>query len=116
MQTPDRDRLRRLRDAQLAARDPQIKQRKLQRTIAEKHRRAARPFTWTRFWSEVPHRWRGVLFGGLFGVLLAVALPLFLPSPWATIFAAVAFLFCAAFGFLLGRAIDTRENLKDLVR
>lgn len=116
MHTPDRDHLRRLRDAQLATRDPQIKQRKLQRTIAEKHRRAARPFTWGRFWSEVPYRWRGVLFGGLVGVLLAVALPLILPSPWGTIFAAVAFFFCATCSFLLGRAIDARENLKDLVR
>jgi VIT1/CCC1 family predicted Fe2+/Mn2+ transporter len=116
MQTPDRDRLRRLRDAQLATRDPQIKQRKLQRTIAEKHRRAARPFTWGKFWSEVPHRWRGLVFGGLVGVLIAVALPFILPSPWATVLAAIAFVFCAAFGLLLGRAIDSRENLKDLVR
>ena len=116
MQNPERDRLRRLREAQLATRDPQIKQRKLQRTIAEKHRRAARPFTWGKFWSEVPQRWRGVLFGGLVGVLIAVALPFILPSLWATIFAVIAFVFCASLGFLMGRAIDTRENLKDLVR
>lgn len=116
MHNPDRDRLKRLRDAQLAARDPQVKQRKLQRTIAEKHRRAARPFTWGKFWSEIPHRWRGVLFGGLIGVLITVGLPFILPQPWATLLAALALLFCAIFGFLLGRAIDTRENLKDLVQ
>lgn len=116
MQNPDRDRFRRIRDTQLAARDPQIKQRKLQRTIAQKHRRAARPFTWGRFWSEVPHRWRGLLFGGLIGALFAVALPFFVSSPWGPVFAVFILIFCAVFGFMLGRSIDVREELKDLVR
>ena len=112
----DPDRLRRLKEQQIEDRDPHKKTRKLHRTIAEKHRRAQTPFSIGRLWGEVPQRWRGLFFGALLGVVVVVVLPMVLPSKWTMPCAAGAFLFLLVLGFLVGRGLDARDDLKDLMR
>ena len=41
---------------------------------------------------------------------------LFWPSPWAFPSSLAAIVVLASFGVVVGRAIDTRENIKDLIR
>jgi hypothetical protein len=112
----DPDRFRRLKEQQIATRDPLKKQRKLERSIAEKHRRAQTPFSITRLWNEIPNRWRGLFFGGLLGVVVVVVLPTILVSRWTMPCAATAFVFLLVLGFFVGRGIDARDDLRDLMR
>jgi hypothetical protein len=110
------ERLKRLRDRQLQARDPHKKDRKLQRTISRRHRQAAEPFSVGRLWSEIPHRWKGILYGALLGVLLVVLLPQMVQSIWSTVFSLAAFPILVVLGFFIGRAMDARDSLRDLMR
>ena len=71
----DAERFRRIRDKQIAARDPMVKVRKLDHTVSQKHRRARQSFSVLRMWLDIPKMWRGTMLGGVVGVvILAVVL------------------------------------------
>lgn len=110
----DQDRFRRIRDQQLASRDPLIKQRKLDRSIAEKHRRAQTRFTFGQIWREIPHKWRDMLGGAVLGVIIVIAVPALVPGPWSLCIGLGAFVFVTLLGFLIGRYEDTKEDVEDL--
>ena len=113
---PDQDRLRRLRDRQLAARDPQVRARKLHNGISRRQRQSVEFFSLTRIWSEIPHMWRYAFYGFSLGVVGLAVLPLVWKSPWALPCAAASALILAIFGLFVGRAADTRDSLKELTK
>ena len=112
----DQERLRRLRDRQLSARDPQRKQRQVHGRIARKRRQSFESFSLGRMWSEIPHIWKGAFYGLTLGVIAIALVPLVWVSPWALPCSAGAALMFSILGLLIGRAQDTRDSLKDLVR
>lgn len=114
--TQDQERLRRLREGQLASRDPLKKARQMHGRIARKQRRSVETFSLGRIWSEIPHVWKGAFYGLTVGVLAVAVVPLIWASPWALPCSAGATLMLAILGLLIGRAQDTRDSLKDLVR
>jgi len=114
--TQDQERLQRLRDRQLSSRDPQKKQRQVHGRIARKQRQSVESFSLGRIWSEIPHIWKGAFYGLTAGILGVVLVPLVWASPWAVPCSAAAALMLAILGLLIGRAQDTRDSLKDLVR
>lgn len=113
---PEVERLKRIRDRQLAARDPGVKQRKLQRSIATRQKKAARPSGLSVVWKETPHSWKGLFYGGLVGAAVIIGLPYLLDYPWLETATLVAFPFFLILGFFIGRAADTRDRLKEYMR
>lgn len=112
----DEDRLQRLRDRQIAARDPQRKLRRMHGGIAQRQRRSTQTFSLGRIWSEIPHIWKGAFYGLALGALAIAIVPTLWLSPWALPCSTGAALMLAIIGLLIGRAEDTRDSLKDLVR
>jgi hypothetical protein len=112
----DQERMRRLRDRQLSSRDPQKKQRQMHGRIARKQRRSVESFSLGRMWSEIPHIWKGAFYGLTLGVLALVLVPMVWVSPWAVPCSAGVGLMLSTLGLFIGRAQDTRDSLKDLVR
>lgn len=112
---PELERLKRIRDRQLALRDPHKKGRKLQRTITKRRSRAVEPFSFRKLWSEIPHRWKGMLYGALLGVIVIVGLPYVLDETWATLVGVIAMPCLIVLGLLIGRAMDARDSLRDLM-
>ncbi len=110
------ERLKKLRERQLAARDPHKKQRKLQQTVTRKYRRATEPFSMGRMWDQTPSIWKGLLFGMLFGVIAILVLPLFMESPTAIAVGIIVLVVATIMGFLVGRAADARDDIQDLLR
>lgn len=110
------ERLRRLRDRQLADRDPLVKQRQFQRMSAQRERKYRKPYSIGKMWKDIPHAWKGFFYGAVLGTLVLLVLPIFWVSPWAIPCSAAAIVVFALFGVILGRAIDTRDNIKDLMR
>ncbi len=111
----DVDRLRRLRDSQLRARDPLTKQRKLDHTIATKHRQARSAFSCGRIWGEIPHQWRGLLVGGLLGLGALFLVPALIPESWGMCLGVGALPFGALLGFMIGRYEDAKQDVHDLI-
>ena len=111
------ERLKRLRERQLADRDPLVEQRQFQRSSAQRERRLAKKsYSFSQMWNDVPHAWRGFFYGVVLGTVVLIILPLFWISPWAVPCSASTIVVFAIIGVIIGRAIDTRENIKDLIK
>jgi hypothetical protein len=110
------ERLKRLRQSQLADRDPLVKQRQFQRASAQREKRIKKPYSLGKMWKDIPYAWKGFFYGLLLGTAVLLIVPMFWVSPWAIPCSAAAIVVFAIFGVMLGRAVDTRENIKDLMR
>ena len=110
------ERLKRLRDRQLVDRGPLVKQRQFQRSSAQRERRNRNPYSLGKMWKDVPHAWKGFFYGLVLGTLVLLVVPLLWLSPWAVPCSAATIVVFVIFGVIMGRAIDTRENIKDLIR
>jgi hypothetical protein len=113
---PEQERLKRLRERQLSDRDPLVKQRQLQRSSAQREKRLKKPYPFSKMWKDIPHAWKGFFYGLVLGTAVFLILPMLWLSPWAFPCSVAAIVVFALFGLILGRAIDTRENIKDLIR
>lgn len=113
MSDQEQERLKRLRDKQIATRDPLVKQRKFQRDIAVKTRRMRKPFSLSKAWSDLPHIVRSPFYGLLLGVVVIFILPMLWDSPYAFLAGAGITLLFIIFGLILGSSLDLRDNIKD---
>jgi hypothetical protein len=110
----DRERLQRIRDKQISARDPHAKRRKVDAKVAARRRVTVKRFG-VRDLTQVPHKFVWAIGGGVLGVLFIIFLPYFWADPKATLVSIVALFFFVAVGFFIGRGLDTRDELKDLL-
>ncbi|NWF68033.1 MAG: hypothetical protein HXY40_03015 [Chloroflexi bacterium] len=104
------DRLQRLRDAQIKARDPGTS--KIKGYDWGKHAQRAKQIQKARqkpllrdLYDLLPGRWKGALAGLLLGALLAALLYFLLPGEWK-IAALLPLLICAVAGFIIGKTTD----------
>ena len=112
----EQERLRKLRQNQLADRDPLIKQRQFQRLSANRERGARKPVTFASIWRDIPGAWKGFFYGILLGTLLLIIVPTLWISPWAVPIGVLSILVFSIFGVIVGRALDARDNIKDLMK
>jgi Flp pilus assembly protein TadB len=110
------ERLKKLRERQLSARDPHKKQRKLQQTVTRKYRRATEPFSLGRMWDQTPSIWKGILFGMSFGVIAILILPIFMDTALAVTVGIIVLVVATIMGFFVGRAADARDDIQELLR
>jgi uncharacterized membrane protein len=112
----DSERFRRIRDKQIAARDPMVKVRKLDHSVSQKRRRMSESFSLTRMWTDIPKTWRYMIVGGLVGVVVLLVLPHFVPAPWGVVGGVGAIVFLVLLGLSLGSYEDSRDEVKHLVK
>ena len=106
------DRLRRIREQQLRARDPQKGQRKISNRVSSQYK-TRKKYTSSTAMSDIPHKWKGLFGGAILGVLVWVGLIVFVNADWVdTVGLVVAFLL-PALGFLFGASFDWRDDLRD---
>jgi len=110
----EQERLKRLRDRQLSDRDPLVKQRNFQRSSAQKERKAKKPYSLAKMWSDIPHIWKGFFYGIVLGTAVFIILPVFWISPWALPCSASTIVIFAILGVIIGRAFDTRDEIRRL--
>ena len=113
----EQERLKRLRDRQLTDRDPQVKQKQVQRTITQRERKArSKRDTLGEAWRTVPHIYRSPLIGFLIGMCITFFVPFVWDSPWAVWVGVIATVFLVIFGLITGHAFDLRDDLKDFMK
>jgi hypothetical protein len=113
----EQERLKRLRDRQLGDRDPQVKQRQIQRTITRKERKArGKGLTLKEAWEDVPQRMRGLAIGLLVGTILIFFLPSVWDSPWAIWVGVIAAVILVVLGVVIGNSLDLRDDLRDFMK
>jgi hypothetical protein len=113
----EQERLKRLRDRQLADRDPLVKQKKFQSTSAQKARRASgKKLSLLEEWRMIPNIIRSPLIGLLVGLVIIIVLPMVWVSQWAFWTGVGATVFLILIGLVTGNALDIRDRLKDSLK
>jgi hypothetical protein len=108
----EQERLKRLRDRQIADRDPSVKQQKFHRESAARERRAYKPLTARDTWSDIPHIWKGAFFGLVIGLVLMFVITYLWSSTLVFIGSLILVVVCILMGAMIGRAADSREDMK----
>jgi len=98
------ERLKRLRDQQLAARDPLAKDRKVFQDVSRRHKR--KPFTLKNILADFQAKWMWMLVGGLIGAIAALATILVFQAKWAEYLGIGMILFGMIIGRLSGAVRD----------
>lgn len=105
----EQERLQRIREEQLRARDPGSS--KIRGYDWSSHSKRAKAVQKSRqkpllveLYDVLPGRWKGALNGLIFGIAVAVILGIVLPTEW-DILVLVPLLFAAIIGFVLGSVL-----------
>lgn len=112
MPDSENERLKRLRQKQLADRDPLVKQRQFQHNSVIKEKRMQKPFSFKKALNDIPHSIRTPFYGLIIGILVIVILPNFWKSPYAILAGAGATILLMIFGFIVGNSLDLRDDIK----
>ena len=108
------ERLKALRDRQLKARDPQVKQRKIQKQVSKKYiRHANKQKPLKTIWSDLSHKWKGALYGFILGALIYLIISNFFSDEIDGLIAVLIIPVLMVIGILFGVSFDWRDDLKD---
>jgi len=117
MSDQEQERLKRLRENQLQARDPLVKQRQFQHSSSVKEKRMRKPFSLAKAWKkDIPHIIKSPLYGLLFGVVVIFVLPMLWASPYALYAGIGVTLLLIIFGTIMGNSLDMRDEIKDHIK
>jgi len=110
----EQERLKRLRERQLADRDPQVKQKQIQHTITHRERtERKKAYTLSMAWQTLPHVYRSPIVFLLIGLGITIVLQFVWISPWALLAGLLLTVFLVIFGAITGHALDLRDDLRD---
>ncbi len=112
----EQERLKQLRDRQLATRDPRLEQRRYHRQAAQRGRTAFKMPSFKEAWADIPHIWKNVFFSLIAGVLALVIVPALWPSSFAFLCVGGGTLALLIFGLIVGQAMDSRDEIKHLIK
>lgn len=113
-QESEQERLKRIRDQQIRARDPQTKEHKISRRVTSQQvkKRQSENFFKDSI-KDVSHKVRGVYVGAFLGLIILLVLPLFIEGKIATVLGVAAIPFLMALGFFYGASFDWRDDIND---
>jgi hypothetical protein len=116
-QNDEIERIQRIRDQQIRARDPRARDRKRQQKISARYREET--FSFQDLLRSIPVKWWGMLIGGIVGLVLAIALnkAIETEASWMEYVGYVVVLAGIVLGRGVGAAMDwSEEDHKKLVR
>jgi hypothetical protein len=103
-QEDELERIRRIRDEQIATRDPRAKERKFYGDVSR--RRKARHFTLKSFIADLQAKWTWMLIGGIVGAIAAIVVIQVFRTQWAEYAGLVIIVFGVVVGRLMGAVRD----------
>ncbi len=105
------ERLRRLREKQLSARDP-LKQTRRDMSGLTRREKQRAGFTFSKLYQEMDHKWQGLVIGFLIGLLIAVVVGLAVPTTTGAWIALLGLVIPPVFGFVFGASLDWRDDIR----
>ncbi len=109
------ERIKQLRDRQLAARDPLAHDNRLQHKISQQHRHHRKIVTFNDVLERIPWKVWGAMVGALAGLVVWVVLTLVWESSWVDLIGIAGAVILAITGVIIGQAFDVRDELRDLI-
>ena len=108
---PELERLIKLREKQISARDPLVKKRKFDQMAAERERKRDKSISLMEFWTAIPQAVRSGFFGFLVGVALFKVVTGMWVSPLAMPVMVIVTIVSTLVGAVIGNAIELRDNI-----
>lgn len=112
----EQERLKRLRDRQLADRDPLVEQQRFHKQAAKRGRDSFKPLSFKDVWADIPHIWKNGLYSLIIGAVVFLIVPTVWPSSYAILCVGGGTLALLIFGLAVGRALDSRDEIKRLTK
>ena len=109
---PELERLIKLREKQISARDPLVKKRKFDQMAAERERKRDKSISLAEFWTAIPQAARSGFFGLLVGLVLLKIVTGLWVSPLAMPVMVIVTIVSVLIGAVIGNAIELRYNIK----
>ena len=116
MPDPEMERLKRLRERQLADRDPLVKQQKFQRNSSIKEKRMRKPFSLAKAWKDLPHVVKNPFYGLIAGIVVIFMLSNLWNSPYALPTGIGITVLFMIFGVVTGNSLDLRDDIRDQIK
>ncbi len=111
------ERLKRLREKQLSARDPNAYERKVQGEIARKANTARKK---QNFWKDsakgLSRTLWGAAIGAVLGLIVLLVLGILMPGDLGGMLGIVAILILAVIGALIGGSFEWREEMRRTIK
>lgn len=111
-QDREKERLAKLRDRQLSARNPRKSDERVMRQVARRGRHQQKKVTFGEMVRELPHKWRGLFMGIIGGMLLWILFGYVGEGLWVDLAGVLAMAFLPMLGFVMGHAFDLRDDLR----
>ncbi len=111
------ERIQRIRDQQVRARDPRARDRKRQQKVSARYKEET--FSFQDLLKSIPTKWWGMIIGGIIGLVFAIVLNKVVETEasWMEYVWYVIVFFGVAIGRGVGAAMDwSEEDHKKLVR
>ena len=115
-QQEEKERIRRIRERQIQARDPRAGYKKTQRAVTKRGRKSYKRITLWEMFTDIPKKWKGLIIGIMIGAFISVLLPMLWSSEWAFLIGVATIPILAILGLALGQAFDVRDELRDFSR
>lgn len=112
----EQERLKQLRDRQLATRDPRTEQRRYHQQAAQRGQTAFKMPSFKEAWADIPHVWKNFFYSLITGLLALVVIPVLWPSTYAFLCVGGGTLALLIFGLIVGKAMDSRDEIKNLIK
>ena len=111
------ERLTRLREQQIRARDPHAKERELHGRLTAQRRRHRKPVTLQgtlrEILTDIPGKWQGAIIGGTLGLVLSIVLTVGVEAYWVALVGLAITIVLVVMGYFLGTSFDWRDELRD---
>ncbi len=108
----EQERLRRIREQQLAARDPLAKERKVSQKVAARRKTTYKQTTIKDMRKTVAHKWRGLIGGAIFGFFVFAIVAYLFPDAIFQFLGFMGIFIFALLGFVVGSSFDWRDDIK----
>lgn len=103
----ERERIRRIRDRQIQARDPTLRDKRFQHKVKG---RKKKKLTFADVLADIPTKVWGMIIGGLVGIILAILLNVAVNASWTQWIGLIIVLACIVMGRGLGATISWKEE------
>ncbi len=112
----EQERLKRLRDRQLADRDPQVEQKRFHKQAARRGHDSFKPLSFKDMWTDIPHIWKNFFYSLIIGSIALFVVPNLWHSSYALLCVGGGTLVLLILGLAVGRAFDSRDEIKRLTK
>lgn len=114
-QADEHERIKRIREQQIRARDPGKRERAFQQNASARYHKEE--LTARSILRDIPTRWTGMFVGGIFGVVVVIVLGRLIgvDTVWCSAVKPIVVIVCILMGRALGAVIDWRDEEHDAI-